>query len=236
MRPARTTGILALRLGCLVDGLPSSSCSSRWRSTASSRRVARAHPAEDDRPHFESRPFRRAVDKLRETIHKARSPRTGGEPDGSHSHRMKDDRARRSACDVRHDACGAVNGPRGDKPRRRRVPCRPRCGSVKSSDLARQRAVSSTGVSLDIDIEDVAEVLLADGWHVVHGKSFELDAFDFTLAGRRVHGGGDSGVCATGFSFVTDQEGSRSPVRSRRYSRSATVYRTLTACRPGDVL
>ena len=65
------------------------------------------------------------------------------------------------------------------------------------------------GVSLDIDIEDVAEVLLADGWHVVHGKSFELDAFDFTLAGRRVHGGGDSGVCATGFSFVTDQEGSR---------------------------
>ena len=65
------------------------------------------------------------------------------------------------------------------------------------------------GVSLDIHIEDVVEVLLADGWHVVHGRTFELDAFDFTHKGRRVHGGGDSGVCATGFSFVTDQEGSR---------------------------
>ncbi len=68
--------------------------------------------------------------------------------------------------------------------------------------------VSSTGVSLDIDIEDVAEVLLADGWHVVHDRTFELDDFDFTLAGRRVHGGGDSGVCATGFRFVTDEAGS----------------------------
>ena len=64
-------------------------------------------------------------------------------------------------------------------------------------------------MSLDINIEDVLEVLLADGWHVVHGESFELGPFDFTHKGRRVHGGGDSGVCATGFSFVTDQEGSR---------------------------
>ena len=72
-----------------------------------------------------------------------------------------------------------------------------------------RRAVSSTGVSLDIDIEEVAEVLLADGWHVVHGKTFVLDDFDFTRAGRRVHGGGDSGVCSTGFSFVTDEAGSR---------------------------
>jgi hypothetical protein len=64
-------------------------------------------------------------------------------------------------------------------------------------------------MSLDIDTEGVAEVLLSDGWHVVHGKTFELDEFEFTYQGRRVHGGGDSGVCATGFSFVTDQEGSR---------------------------
>jgi hypothetical protein len=64
-------------------------------------------------------------------------------------------------------------------------------------------------VSLDIDIGDVAEVLLADGWHVVHGKTFELGAFEFTHQGRYVHGGGDSGICATGFSFVTDHEGSR---------------------------
>jgi hypothetical protein len=70
-------------------------------------------------------------------------------------------------------------------------------------------AVSSTGVSLDIDIEEIAEVLLADGWHVVYGRSFALDDFDFTLAGRRVRGGGDSGVCSTGFSFVTDEAGSR---------------------------
>ena len=80
-----------------------------------------------------------------------------------------------------------------------------------SADRCSRRAVASAGVSLDIDIdiEDVLEVLLADGWHVVHGESFELGAYDFTHKGRRVHGGGDSGVCATGFSFVTDQEGSR---------------------------
>ena len=74
---------------------------------------------------------------------------------------------------------------------------------------AGERAVSSTAVSLDIDIEEVSEVLLADGWHVVHGRTFELDDFDFTRAGRRVHGGGDSGVCSTGFSLVTDEAGSR---------------------------
>jgi hypothetical protein len=64
----------------------------------------------------------------------------------------------------------------------------------------------------------VAVVLDADPWkssdlglagRVVHGKTFVLDDFDFTHAGRRVHGGGDSGVCSTGFSFVTDQAGSR---------------------------
>ena len=90
------------------------------------------------------------------------------------------------------------------------VSCRgSRSPFVASADRTTRRAVASAGVSLDIDIEDVLEVLLADGWHVVHGESFELGAFDFTHKGRRVHGGGDSGVCATGFSFVTDQEGSR---------------------------
>jgi hypothetical protein len=79
---------------------------------------------------------------------------------------------------------------------------------VASADRCSRRG-RSAGASLDIDIEDVLEVLFADGWHVVHGESFELGAFDFTHRGRRVHGGGDSGVCATGFSFVTDQEGSR---------------------------
>ncbi len=70
-------------------------------------------------------------------------------------------------------------------------------------------ALCSSDVSLDIDVDAVVEVLLADGWHVVHDKTFELDAFEFTHEGRRVHGGGDSGVCATGFSFIIDEAGSR---------------------------
>ena len=78
-----------------------------------------------------------------------------------------------------------------------------------SPERAWKRAVWSPGVSLDIDIGEVAEVLLADGWHVVHDRTFVLDDFDFTHAGRRVHGGGESGVCSTGFSFVTDEAGSR---------------------------
>lgn len=72
-------------------------------------------------------------------------------------------------------------------------------------------------MSLLIDINRVESVLLADGWHDVVDGSFDLDAYEFGTweqnreytSGkefRAVHGGGQSGVCATGFSFKTNHE------------------------------
>lgn len=84
-------------------------------------------------------------------------------------------------------------------------------------------------MSLAIDVDTVTEVLLADGWHSVWGKSFSLDAYEFlwsgrsgmTIAERRdsepawargedpmlLHGGGQYGICANGFSFTEIYEG-----------------------------
>lgn len=56
-------------------------------------------------------------------------------------------------------------------------------------------------MSLAIQCKDVAEVLLADGWHEVELGSFDLDAYEFLNDEELVHGGGKSGVCATGFVF-----------------------------------
>jgi hypothetical protein len=61
-------------------------------------------------------------------------------------------------------------------------------------------------VSLAIKIDDVAEVLMAGEWHVVEAHSFDLDSFEFLHDDLLVHGGGNSGICATGFSF-TDGNG-----------------------------
>jgi hypothetical protein len=57
-------------------------------------------------------------------------------------------------------------------------------------------------MSLAIDIDDVTAVLLADGWHYVYKKSFALDSYEFMHGEQLEHGGGNSGVCATGFSFI----------------------------------
>jgi hypothetical protein len=62
-------------------------------------------------------------------------------------------------------------------------------------------------MSLAIDTDDVKEVLLADGWHKVIKQSFCIDAYEY-LDGKGkdafcVHGGGQSGVCAAGFTFST---------------------------------
>lgn len=72
-------------------------------------------------------------------------------------------------------------------------------------------------MSLAIDVDAVSDVLLADGWHAVANSSFTLDSYEFlwysTDEAKRtddpmlLHGGGNSGVCATGFSF-TDEDGS----------------------------
>jgi hypothetical protein len=64
-------------------------------------------------------------------------------------------------------------------------------------------------MSLAIDVEKIATVLLADGWHLIDEKSFTLDSYEFLEFpddpnGERflLHGGGQSGVCATGYSFI----------------------------------
>jgi hypothetical protein len=68
-------------------------------------------------------------------------------------------------------------------------------------------------MSLSIDIDEVAAVLLADGWHEVADNdegvsSFDLDAYEFIWRTREdrdaltLHGGGQSEVCATGFIFA----------------------------------
>lgn len=62
-------------------------------------------------------------------------------------------------------------------------------------------------MSLYINAEQVTSVLLNDGWHEVKSGSFYLDSYEFaedhTAGGLLLHGGGNSGVCATGFSFDT---------------------------------
>jgi hypothetical protein len=67
-------------------------------------------------------------------------------------------------------------------------------------------------MSLDISIDGVTELLLADGWHSVVDRSFDLDAYEFSVSDRTIHGGGHSGVCATGFSAIVDE-----PSRCRLY-------------------
>jgi hypothetical protein len=69
-------------------------------------------------------------------------------------------------------------------------------------------------MSLAIDVESVAAVLLPNGWHTVENHSFELGSYEYVSdAGdgeaELLHGGGTAGVCATGFSFdVSPRPGS----------------------------
>jgi hypothetical protein len=61
-------------------------------------------------------------------------------------------------------------------------------------------------MSLAINVDLVYAVLLADGWHEVETGSFGLDSYEFGEVDQRnefqaIHGGGNSGVCATGFTF-----------------------------------
>lgn len=67
-------------------------------------------------------------------------------------------------------------------------------------------------MSLALDIDKVTAVLLSDRrWYSVMEKSFVLDAFEFIFKheedddGEIVHGGGNSGICATGFRFKTSE-------------------------------
>jgi len=58
-------------------------------------------------------------------------------------------------------------------------------------------------MSLAIKANEVARVLLSDGWHDVVDGSFNLDSYEFLDEdGGLLHGGGDYGVCASGFGFM----------------------------------
>jgi hypothetical protein len=70
-------------------------------------------------------------------------------------------------------------------------------------------------MSLAIQASTVRAVLLADGWHEIEPGSFDIDAYEIGESYDAAykgglsakfdcwHGGGQSGVCATGFEFVT---------------------------------
>lgn len=83
-------------------------------------------------------------------------------------------------------------------------------------------------MSLAIDTDKVVGVLLADGWHGVAAKSFDIDSYEFLYYHNpsdpsdfmMSHGGGQSGVCASGFMFTETYEGT---------SGGAKVYGPLTA-------
>lgn len=71
-------------------------------------------------------------------------------------------------------------------------------------------------MSLQINNPKVTRVLLADGWHECTG--FGLDAYEFGSYYRDsdnasglgydcIHGGGQSGVCATGYAFTDKATG-----------------------------
>jgi hypothetical protein len=65
-------------------------------------------------------------------------------------------------------------------------------------------------MSLAINIDAVSAVLLADGWHQVADASFLVDSYEYIDPAYAnderglVHGGGQSGVCASGFGFYED--------------------------------
>jgi hypothetical protein len=55
-------------------------------------------------------------------------------------------------------------------------------------------------MSLNIDSDKIEAVLLVDGWYEINPGSFDLDAYEFRDGSvHPIHGGGQSGVCATGF-------------------------------------
>ena len=64
-------------------------------------------------------------------------------------------------------------------------------------------------MSLAINPDKVVAVLLADGhWHSVERGTFDLDAYEYVLEHEGLpsfedilHGGGNAGVCATGFTY-----------------------------------
>ena len=83
-------------------------------------------------------------------------------------------------------------------------------------------------MSLAINVERVKAVLIGNEWLECRPGSFDLDAYEFgqgDITSREedpfhiVHGGGQSGVCATGFTFLgTDDQ---------RYGGPLTAIQTV---------
>jgi len=57
-------------------------------------------------------------------------------------------------------------------------------------------------MSLRIETEKVVAVQIGNEWHQAVPGTFDLDSYEFLHDGDLIHGGGESGVCATGFTFV----------------------------------
>ena len=64
-------------------------------------------------------------------------------------------------------------------------------------------------MSLAINVDLVTHVLLADGWHTVHGDSFDLDAYEYMHEKNPiVKGGSVAGVPSTGAVWL-ESDGTR---------------------------
>lgn len=67
-------------------------------------------------------------------------------------------------------------------------------------------------MSIAIEATNVRRVLLADGWHTIEHGSFTIDSYEFIQPRGDydpivLHSGGQSGICAAGFSFEESREG-----------------------------
>lgn len=63
-------------------------------------------------------------------------------------------------------------------------------------------------MSLAINPDLVSAVMIGNKWFPVYKDSFDLDSYEFVIPSESkadndfiMHGGGNSGVCATGFRF-----------------------------------
>ena len=64
-------------------------------------------------------------------------------------------------------------------------------------------------MSLNINADCVVAVLLADGWHGVKNKSFDIDAYEFQREGEPILSGGQvTNVPSTGATWL-DEKGGR---------------------------
>ena len=63
-------------------------------------------------------------------------------------------------------------------------------------------------MSLAIEVDDVVKVNISGKWYDVNHyddgrtSSFALDSYEFINGSLLLHGGGEGGMCATGFTFV----------------------------------